>query len=228
MINIRRFFFNSFIVKHYQYVSFDIFDTLIERDVFKPSEIFKLVGSKVLGSENAEEFCEKRIVAEKEARLQLEKEVNIYDIYDFLPLEYEKYLEDLIKTELSCELEHCYPIDEMKNFALELLGSGKVIFLISDMYLPDTVINAMLEKCGVCFTKNVYVSNKCNACKLDGTLFKYVLDENNINSNAMIHLGDSIKADYFGARKAGVHAIITRRKNRFRRMLVQYAESIRS
>ena len=45
-----------YIVRHYQYVSFDVFDTLIERDVNRPSDIFALVGKSILGKENAEKF----------------------------------------------------------------------------------------------------------------------------------------------------------------------------
>ena len=35
-----------YIIRHYQYVSFDVFDTLIERDVNRPSDIFVLVGKE--------------------------------------------------------------------------------------------------------------------------------------------------------------------------------------
>ena len=57
-----------YIIRHYQYVSFDVFDTLIERDVNRPSDIFVLVGKCILGKENAEKFRILRKKAEFEAR----------------------------------------------------------------------------------------------------------------------------------------------------------------
>ena len=46
---------SKYILCHYKYISFDVFDTLIERKVNKPTDIFALVGKNILGEE-AERF----------------------------------------------------------------------------------------------------------------------------------------------------------------------------
>ena len=74
-----------YIIRHYQYVSFDVFDTLIERDVNRPSDIFVLVGKCILGKENAEKFRILRKKAEFEAREENNhKEITLDQIYEKL------------------------------------------------------------------------------------------------------------------------------------------------
>ena len=58
----------AYILTHFDTISFDIFDTLIERSVSKPTDIFEIVGEKVLGKEHRREFLENRIRAEKGPR----------------------------------------------------------------------------------------------------------------------------------------------------------------
>ena len=63
--------------------SFDIFDTLIFRSVSSPNDIFDIVQYKYrenkLGSEN--DFKNKRIKAESEARSLASDEITYQDIY---------------------------------------------------------------------------------------------------------------------------------------------------
>ena len=42
----------SYILRHFNTVSFDIFDTLIERNVLNPTDVFGIVGERVLGKQN--------------------------------------------------------------------------------------------------------------------------------------------------------------------------------
>ena len=74
-------------------VSFDVFDTALERNVFEPIDIFKLVEKKV-----GKNFYSKRIEAEKKAR-EKNPFYTLEDIYKFLP-EFRK--EDEINEELEC------------------------------------------------------------------------------------------------------------------------------
>ncbi len=53
----------------YDIISFDIFDTLITRNMYEPNDIFKLMEEKL----NIESFTEKRQLAENEARKILKK-----------------------------------------------------------------------------------------------------------------------------------------------------------
>ena len=50
----------------YSYVSFDIFDTLLKRDVLHPTEVFQIIGKQY----NDSSFASKRIEVERSLRNQ--------------------------------------------------------------------------------------------------------------------------------------------------------------
>ena len=56
----------------YTAVAFDVFDTLLKRDVAKPTDLFLLLG---------EEFAHRRVQAEAEARAAAHGEVSLAEIY---------------------------------------------------------------------------------------------------------------------------------------------------
>jgi len=163
--------------------SFDIFDTAIFRDVFLPTDIFKLVEEKV-----GKDFYNKRIQAEKLAREE-KSHYTIKDIYKHLP---EFYLNDEVQT----EIEHCFANKKM----LELYEPENTVF-ISDMYLPSGILKKILENAGYKNPK-VFVSCELKACKSDGKLFKKV--EKKTSKRISVHYGDNYVADIEGARKAGI------------------------
>ena len=72
-------------IAKYEYISFDVFDTLIKRNIENPTDLFDLV-QKIYNQTNKpllENFKEKRIEAERKAReLSSHKEPNIDDIYN--------------------------------------------------------------------------------------------------------------------------------------------------
>lgn len=201
-------------------VSFDIFDTLIERRVDRPIDIFSIVGNRVLGSKYEKIFQQERIEAERLARDKSNnREVTLDEIYQELT-KYDLSVQNALKQEeVKQELVGCYFKQEMKPVYNEVLKLEKRVFFISDMYLPKDVIEQMLHKCGINGYEKLYVSNEYGKNKLSGELFKIVLQENNIGPNNMIHLGDSIKADWLGAYRAGVRSILISRKNRFERLV---------
>ena len=72
----------------------------------------------------------------------------------------------------------------------------KHILIISDMYLPSEVIQKMLKACNILDYEKIYVSNEYGVNKISGILFKKVIQDKKINAYEMIHIGDSIKADF--------------------------------
>ena len=72
------------LINKYKYISFDIFDTLITRNLNKPTELFDLVQEEI-NRENIDinDFKNKRIEAEKMVSENInEREYTINDIYD--------------------------------------------------------------------------------------------------------------------------------------------------
>ena len=208
------------LIKRYKVISFDIFDTLIERNVDNPSDIFSLTGEKILGKDKAKRFCEDRIKAEKNAReFNCTLEVTIDEIYEQLDKNYLQFVEKLKQSEIELELEKCHAKKNMVSVFSYAVSLGKPIYLISDMYLPKTVIEHILNKCGIDGYSKLYVSNEYGKNKLTGMLFQMVISENKLEKKNVLHIGDSVKEDFIGAHKAGINSFLISRKNRLGRLL---------
>lgn len=207
-------------IDKYSVVSFDIFDTLIERDVVLPSEIFARTAKKYLSDEEVNDFVKNRMDAERKARaLREDREANLEEIYHHLKAEYDEFVVDLMEAEIAEEINSCQTKVKYFDIYEEVLKSKEHIFLISDMYLPEEVICRILDKCKITGYEKLYISNRYRVNKISGELFDIVKKENVIHNEAWLHLGDSFKADYLGARKAGIDAVLLSRKNRIKRML---------
>lgn len=202
-------------------VSFDIFDTLLERDAATPTEVFVRVGDKVLGPGAGEKFRLERMDAEREARTRVENgECTLDGIYDVLSERgYDAKTAEALKVEeVRSELDGCFVKASMKPVFDSAVKQGKLVFLVSDMYLPKEVISGMVARCGYEGYEDLFVSNDIGVSKRSGKLFGRVLDAYGLNRKDLVHVGDSIGADLLGARKAGVFALPVGRKNRLGRL----------
>lgn len=165
-------------------VSLDIFDTALLRNVYQPTDIFKLVEQDV-----CRDFYGKRKEAENKAR-EVNFYYDIYDIYKFLP-------EFDVEVEIKTELENC----KANPRILELYKQNPSNYIfISDMYLPSTILKQMLERIGY-ENPQVFVSCEMKALKGDGGLFRKV---QSLGYSIEKHYGDNYVADIEGARKAGI------------------------
>ena len=205
----------KYILDKYDIISFDVFDTLIERDVDDPRDIFEIMG-KELGEKS---FRKSRIEAENCARLKRTSgEVSLDEIYDEIKnINNDK--EVLKEYELWTELKHIRPKHDMVCFFNRCIIEKKDIYLISDMYLPENAIVQLLDKCGINEYKKLYLSNKNGVNKISGKLFDILLKHENIDCRKIVHIGDSIKADFLGARRVNIKSILVRRKNRLKRIV---------
>ena len=199
-------------------ISFDVFDTLIERTVSLPSDIFGLVGKAVFGSDNG--FTDNRIKAEQTARsLSDTGEVTLAEIYGQLKSVYGDKTDVLMEEEILQEINSCVPKTSMTDVYKAAIDNAQKVFIISDMYLPSSVIEQMINKCGISGYSKIYVSNEYKCNKISGKLYEKVIIENSIERKEMLHIGDSIKADYLGAKKAKIDSCLIGRKNRLKRFI---------
>lgn len=187
-------------------VSFDIFDTLLKRDVFKPSDVFYLVQLEYEKKSGIKlDFKKLRIEAEKRAREKTEyPEVTLDEIYEELNIQDKEELKSL-EVDIECRVLHCN--FEMKAIYDRCKDAGKDIYIISDMYLPTDFLATILQREGYDGYKALYVSAEYRKTKRSGELYKILLESQGIRSQDLIHIGDSRYADYFGARKCGIKAI---------------------
>lgn len=180
-----------------EYVSFDIFDTLLKRDVPKPTDVFKIVERK----SNEKGFYEKRKKAEVLARTKSNnKEITLDDIYACYDGD---RIDVLMVNEINTEIELSFINKEIQSIFQYAMKNSKII-LISDMYLSRDVIEQLLKKNGISGFSALYISNECGMSKAEGSLFEYVCDDLQVAPQKVMHIGNSFKADYLSAKKRGI------------------------
>lgn len=184
-----------------EYVSFDIFDTLLVRPCVNTSAIFELLAEKVNKKFNIN-FLKMRLNAEAGI-----DNASIYDIYNNIKAKYnlpEHVANELLQEEIAIESKLLSVRKDVKDFYDLAVANNKKIIAISDMYLPSDVLSQVLKKNGYDKIIKVYVSNEYKARKNEGELFKFVIDE--VGTNKIFHIGDNKKADYIMAKKNSVKA----------------------
>lgn len=195
-------------VKNYEYVSFDIFDTLIKRDVPQPTDLFDILGYK----ENISNYQQQRILAEKKALMKNKNHTSLDDIYE--NLSYLPNYRQLKKEECQEEIRLSHVNFDILSFYKYCLTNKKVI-LITDMYLDRLTIEEILKKNNLLGYYKLFISNEINEVKSSGNLFRYALKSLNINPNQIVHIGNNWRADYWGAKKVKIRSIkIPTYKNR--------------
>ena len=190
-------------------VSFDVFDTLLLRNIYQPKDIFK-----ILAREFADDFDETpplatlRIAAERESRTSANNYETTFDeIYETL----ERYLKNpaLVKKIKSRELEleerFLIANPSMRRVFDYCLKTHKKIYLISDMYLDPAFLNKILKRAGYKKYK-LFVSCEEKASKKRGGLFELVQEKEQLDFSDWLHIGDNKAADVDAPRALGINA----------------------
>lgn len=181
-------------------ISFDIFDTLLDRPYINPTDLFLHI-EKVTGIKG---FQAQRIKAEKKARRRHrdQADVTFDQIYEELDAKYAS----LKQEELRYEKELLYPKKDAKTIYDEAVKAGKTIIAVSDMYLPQAFLEEVLQAKGYTKISHVFVSNAENCCKGDGGLFRKVMEYMNIEPSDMVHIGDNYESDKRAPEQLGIRA----------------------
>lgn len=191
-------------------VSFDIFDTLVLRNVGNPHDVFDIVEAMAgaSGIDAAPGFARARVDAESMAASHKGpgKDVTLEDIYQELSFS-DGAKEALKKLELDTERKVIAPNDEMIGLARRLKGRGKTIVATSDMYLPASFLTTILLSFG-CPVDRLYVSGDIGLRKSHGALFSYVVKDLEIGRGRIVHIGDNRRSDYLMPVLKGIFSIL--------------------
>lgn len=187
-------------------ISFDVFDTLLLRNILKPTDLFLLLNSYTLENCQIENFYEERIKAESESRVGHENnETTIENIYEVLSKKFNKDLQKVMEKELELEEKFLVANPWMQEIYTYAKKKKKKVLAISDMYLPKKFIQKILEKNGYKLDE-IYVSSEKFQVKGNGSLFEYVKNEEKINPEKWLHIGDNEISDYEAPKKIGINA----------------------
>jgi len=184
----------------YKKVSFDIYDTLVKRDVGKPEDVFYLLAkeyiSKLGERRTKEEIINIRLEAQKKAeKSKNTEETSIYEIY--LNSGFDNNERQFLMNK---ELELEYKLSCRNPFVGQIydwcIQCKKEILVTSDMYLPQELIERILEKNNYKELKKLYLSSSIGKRKSTGNLFNEIYNKENCRASEIIHIGDAKKGDY--------------------------------
>lgn len=213
---------------HPELHSFDIFDTLIRRKTIEPQSIFLRVQS--LARDSGLDFPLHLLENWPKMRNRVERDVRhlkrqnspehdshlIEITYDAI---YERLADNVVlnpfqieflkNAEIQAELEHVEPISERIALIFHQLDRGNDVILVSDMYLPETVIRNMLEKADIRLLHiPLYLSSSVGYQKSTGTLFKHIFFKSKYKYHRWVHYGDNHHADGRMPRKLGIETFV--------------------
>lgn len=190
-------------------VSFDIFDTLLKRNVSSPESIFKI--TEILackrGDAGYKGFYSKRISAGKAAASKsINGEAELNDIYAQL-VDYSEEQRSFLKSiELETELKYLQKNIDIAEIYSYCVNKKKKIIVTSDMYLPSDFLKSVLSKNGFECEK-LYVSCELKENKSSGGIFKKIQADLSIKPSEIVHIGDNLKSDYLIPLKSGWNAV---------------------
>lgn len=199
-----------------QCVSFDVFDTLLLRPFWYPTDLFTFMEpeiTRLIGTADDFRFNGLRQEAEWLARQYAignnqnhYGEVTLDQIYESMVRicpQMEPYAEQIKQLEIENEMRFCSARQKGKELVEFALDAGKHVICVSDMYLPAAVIAKMLEKSGIHGVENIFVSCEMGYNKHSGELYSLVQKQMGYDAKAFVHIGDNFESDVKRARERG-------------------------
>lgn len=201
----------------YEYISFDIFDTLIKRPLYDPTDLFYFLDKKFEELNRCNiSFRDIRMQGEASARKYHGtlnpsfQDINIDEIYEYIGENYDidnDILSVMKEEEKRLEIEFCTQRESVKEIYDLALLIGKKIIIVSDMYLDKNTICTILANNGYYNYEKLYLSSDLRVTKNSGEIFKIVIDKLNVKADKILHLGDTWKNDIENAKAIGIDTI---------------------
>lgn len=200
-----------------EFVSFDIFDTLILRPFYEPTDILELCDEKfrkLTGSNIS--FAKIRKNAESILRSNHwkthpgDEDITLSEIYDCIEKTY-NISPDIVKAMQEEETGLEIKFAKRRNTGCSLFEFAKSlkkkVLLVTDMYLERDTIEAILNKNNITGYERLYISCEERRLKYNGGLFNCVLRDYPEAKNNLVHIGDTWNSDIEGSKKAGFESI---------------------
>lgn len=205
--------------KNIQVVSFDIFDTLVQRTLERPVDVFTLMEPFIyrMTAGKIQNFGKTRYLAEKMARTKKtdanpeSNEVLLSEIYDIFVSSgdmSQEQAELAMNEEMRMERKVLIRKEDGISLLKAAKAAGKRVLLISDMYLPKSFLSSVLDGLGISGYDAFYISCEHDVRKHDGRLFDVVAQsEGIVADSSWLHIGDNKVSDIDMAKSRGISAL---------------------
>ena len=188
-------------IEAHDIISFDIFDTLVMRNVYINKDVFRLMAQQ-LDAKWGIDFFAARTAAEFD--LSRETYPYIEEIYADVSRRcpcLQGQEAALIADEIALEKSLIIPRHEMVeifNLAKEM---GKMVNIVSDMYFHEDTIRMILDGLGITGYDKLLVSSEYQSSKPQHLFDKYLAE---LPEGRCLHIGDSWACDILPAEKLGI------------------------
>lgn len=188
------------ILDQFDVISFDVFDTLLNRTCGRPQAVFELIEQK----SGRKGFARARVAAERKANRRARHrgdETSLGEIYSLIP----KFA-DLKEREIAAETDCLRGNPEMLAVWRKAGELDKKRVIVSDMYLSRQFIEERLRENGIDGWDGFFLSSEKKAKKSTGELFCVMLNEMRVPADRVLHIGDNPNGDVKQANKVGIAA----------------------
>lgn len=187
-------------LSRYDAVSFDFFDTLVERRVPDPHIVFSSMQQHDFIRARTDAFRTLRVQAENIARSKGKIEITISDIYHELS-RISSFSEDDIEHLISLEQEYELATLSARHLGIELLAQararGMKIVIASDFYIGEHFLRRVMEKSGISAEQLLIIVSCDHQCtKHDGSMFELIKEKLGLPATSILHIGDNEHSDY--------------------------------
>jgi FMN phosphatase YigB (HAD superfamily) len=198
------------IMARHTVVSFDIFDTLIERPFEQPNDLFDYMAPQMRELTRMPDMDFRKV--RQEARGLVKdcrhgEEVTLAERYHALAANLglpEGLSKKMQMMEESIELRFCSPRKTGKALYEAALRQGKKVVLVSDTFFESEFMSRLLEVNGYSRHAAVFLSSVEGKLKHTGNLYQVVLNSLGVSPKDVLHIGDNAHADIKQALAAGL------------------------
>lgn len=205
-------------------VSFDIFDTVVQRRIANPGDIPLMVA----------QYAQRKFNIPVEAYIDARRKCKELSSFSFETPLLDRYkiignllgLSETVAMELyNLELELDLNLLEPRLVGTELIAAAraakKKVILTSDIYYDRAFIVKILEKCGIYYDE-LFISSELDRTKESGKLYDCLIEK---HGNNILHVGDNRHSDFVKASEKKITpALLLSNKEQIKRTLKNYKE----
>jgi FMN phosphatase YigB (HAD superfamily) len=192
------------LIKRSDLVSFDVFGTLIIRNLFRDDAPYRIVDA-ALSSRGERGFLEARKSSEGSFVFDDPKGLTIRGYYSRIMREEPRFRRALRTIPSEYEIDRRFWSVSQDNIDLLMyaLKIGKKVILLSDTFYTEAQISSYLAQV-IPKTVRIFTSSKLGRSKASGDAFTYLRKK---YCGKLVHIGDSWHADVVSARRSGFSTI---------------------
>lgn len=182
-------------------VSFDLFDTLVIRNIAASADVIELVNERLKETGGRiDSLVVKRLAAEKFLSQKIAP--RLFEIYnEFLDGTEQISAEQISNFEFGIDKSLLIPRTDTVELLYEARKRNKKIYITTDSYYSRSQIEEILQAVQICNYDDLIVSCEYGVGKTQG-LFDELI--NIAGTKSILHIGDDVIADIEYAEKAGI------------------------